>query len=137
MSRSDTATKKTDRDLTPKQHDVLLALLSGHSQANAAKKGGVGVATVKRWLRLPEFREALRDLQADRIRQTTNVLVGFGVDGALLLRKMADDATAPHSVRVRAAAVLLRESREHLQLADLEQRLSDLEATVTRREGLE
>jgi transposase len=36
---------------------AILALLSTHSQAAAAKKAGIGVATLKRWLQLPEFRE--------------------------------------------------------------------------------
>ena len=37
---------------------TIAALLSTCSQAEAAKKAGIGAATLKRWLQQPKFREA-------------------------------------------------------------------------------
>jgi len=140
MSRPEPADKNDDRsgrDVSTRQHALIVELLAGHNLTDAARRANVSLATAKRWKQQEAFVTALREAQSDRLRQTTAILSLFGRDAALILRRAADDKNVPDAVRVRAATVLLREARAYVEISDLEQRLSDLEATVVRREGIE
>jgi hypothetical protein len=103
--------------LTGKQEALIAALLSEPTHAAAAKKAGVGEATVGRWLQLPAFRVAYRQARRELVEGAVGRLqaaTGQAVDTLLAVAKDGKrDAD-----RVRAAVALLDHAFRGLTDAD-------------------
>jgi hypothetical protein len=103
--------------LTSKQECVIAALLTEPTYAAAAVKAGVGVATVYRWMKIPQFREA-KDKAGEEIVDATvgrmQAASGLGLETlAEITRHGKRD-----SDRIRAATVLLDHARRSLAKRD-------------------
>jgi transposase-like protein len=114
-----------------KKEEAIAALLSQRNVEEAARAVGVGVKTLQRWLKLPEFaavdREARRAAYAQsiaRLQQASAVVV------STLLKVMVDPATPP-AVKVRAVDSSLDHALKGSEIEDLEVRLTELERTVS------
>lgn len=123
--------------LSQKQVAALAAVASGASVEETATQVGVNRTTIWKWKTRPgPFRNALREAQAEVIHQTVRTLAQTGPPAAVVLTTLISTETVPPAVRTRAAAVLLRELREFVVLADLEDRLQEVEVALgIHREG--
>ena len=113
---------------------AIAALVSNHRNLEeTAKVAGISVATLKRWLRLPEFKAAY--LQARReilFQANARIQISSGAAAAVLLKLMADPAT-PASVRARVALGLLEQANHSLVSEDQEVRIVALEQTMNQQ----
>ncbi|MGD1094230.1 MAG: hypothetical protein ABSB35_19870 [Bryobacteraceae bacterium] len=116
---------------------AIAALVSNHRNLEeTAKVAGISVATLKRWMRLPEFKAAY--LQARReilFQANARVQINSGTAAAVLLKLMADPAT-PASVRARIALGLLELANQSLVSEDQEERIVALEQTMNQQKYL-
>jgi hypothetical protein len=110
---------------------AIAALVSNHRNLEeTAKVAGISVATLKRWMRLPEFKAAYLQARWEILFQANaRVQINSGAAAAVLLKLMADPAT-PASVRARIALGLLELANQSLVSEDQEVRIVALEQTM-------
>jgi hypothetical protein len=123
MSDQSTKTPQTSR-----RDRAILALLENPTLEKAAEVVAVHPTTLRRWLRQPDFHQALQQARHEafsqsmrRLQQGANPAVGT------LFRIMAD-ASTPASSRVRAAQCVLELCRNNIEFEDIEVRLARLES---------
>jgi len=114
---------------------AVAALITQRNQEEAARAVGIGVATLIRWQKDPEFQTAYREARrtvhqqsAARLQQATGAAV------TTLLKVLVDPAT-PASVKVRAADSVLDHSAKAIELEDIEARVAAIEAAVGERKA--
>jgi transposase-like protein len=115
--------------LTPKQEAVALALASGLSVQDTARKAGVGGTTVKRWLRGPALVQRIRELRAALTSQVAGILAEAMSDAARTLRQLCLHSNSEH-IRLKAAEALLTHGGQMNGLKELEARLNEFEASL-------
>ncbi len=95
--------------MTTKQDRAVLALLTCRTIADAAKVAGVSERTLRRWLKQPEFQQALARERAQVFAAVTGRLTRYATAAVDFLYKVmrSKNTTPADSVRVRAARVLL------------------------------
>ena len=86
-----------------KQEDAIAALLTQRNVEEAARAAGIGVRTLLRWLKLPEFQSSYRQARRDVFGQAIARLQQGTSPAATTLLKIMIDPSVPASVRVRAA----------------------------------
>jgi hypothetical protein len=110
-----------------KKEQAVTALLGHRNLEEAAKAAGISHATLKRWLRLPEFKAAF--LQARRevvLQANARLQQNSGAAVSVLLRVIADPAT-PASTKARTALGMVEQANRSLETEDIEVRLARLE----------
>ena len=96
--------------------------------AHPAQRGGggaaagIGVRTLLRWLKLPEFQSAYRQARRDAFGQAIARLQQGTSAAATTLLKVMIDPGAPASVRVRAADSVLNHATKAIEIEDIEAR---------------
>jgi len=117
-----------------RMEQAISALISNpRNLEETAKVAGISVATLKRWMRLPEFKAA--HLQARReilFQANARVQINSGTAAAVLLKLIADPAT-PASVRARIALGLLELANQSLVSEDQEERIAALEQAMNQQ----
>jgi hypothetical protein len=113
--------------LARKQEDAIAALLTQRNIEEAAHAAGIGVRTLLRWLRLPEFDAAYREARRAAFKQSIARLQQGSTAAATTLLKMLVDAGTPASVRVRAAECILGHAIKAIEIEDIEARVTELE----------
>lgn len=116
--------------LTPNQEKTILALLSETSVNKAAESVGVSTRTVYRWLDEPEFSRQFRNLRRESFAQAIGFAQRYAPMAIGTLAKLMVDPSTPHASRVSAASVLLKFSRESIELDELVSRMRALEAAA-------
>lgn len=110
-----------------KKEEAVAAVLSQRNLEEAARVAGVGVATLMRWQKLPEFQEALRRARREALSQTIGRLQqGSSAAATTLLKVMLDQGT-PASTKVRAAESVMNHALRAMELEDVMERLTELE----------
>ena len=105
---------------------AIAALLTAKNYEEAARATGIGLKTLKRWLREPEFIEEYRRARWEGVEQAyARAQHSTGAATTVLQKVMVDSATPPSS-RIRAALGLFGIAREGLNL-DIDTRVSALE----------
>ncbi len=118
----------TDNDrLTPKQQAVLAALLSGATQAEAARAAGVGEKTVWRWRREPAFEAALRAGGAELVAAALRNLSALAQPAAATLGAILADDSASTSAKLKAAGIVFDNLLRLREQVDLAERIAALE----------
>ena len=116
---------KTYAGLTPKQEAVLTAVLTEVTNEQAAKKAGVSIATLWRYMQIPAFRAAY--LQARR---------QIVEDAIALLQRASKKAVATlvenlecgsPSAEVTSARIILEQSFKGVELMEMGERIRQLE----------
>ncbi len=103
-------------------------LLSERTIEAAAKKCGVTRRTLHRWMREPQFRDALMEARAELLKTATRTLTRNSVKAADVLAKIFSSKPKPNqSANVSAAIGTLRLSLDAFALENLEERLRRLE----------
>ena len=118
-----------------KMEAAVTALITQRNQEEAARAAGIGVATLVRWQKDPEFQKSYREARravhqqsVARLQQATGAAV------TTLLKVLVDPAT-PASVKVRAADSVLDHSAKAIELEDIEARVAELERTAAAAKG--
>jgi hypothetical protein len=114
-----------------KMEAAIAALLSNHRNLEeTAKAIGISVATLKRWMLLPEFKAAYFQTRREILSQANaRIQINSGPAAAVLLTLMANPAT-PASVRARVALGLLEQANKSLVSEDQEVRLVAVEKVI-------
>ena len=115
-----------------KKEEAIAALLSQRNTEDAARVVGIGLATLLRWMRLPEFQIAYREARRDAVSQATARLQQATGAASSTVLKIMLDSNAPAAVRLRAAESVLNHAAKSIEVEDIEVRLSRLERTVGR-----
>jgi len=110
-----------------KQEEAIAALLTQGNVDEAARAAGIGVRTLLRWLKLPEFQTAYRQARRDAFGQAIARLQQGTSAAATTLLKVMIDPSAPASVRVRAADSIFNHAAKAIEIEDIEARVAALE----------
>ncbi len=111
--------------LSRKQDAAIGALLSHPTISAAAQSVGLGEATLRRWLKEPDFLGAYRATRRDALEHCVALLQKTGSAAVEALQQ----SLQAHSegVRLRAACAILDYSMKGAELLDLETRIAVLE----------
>jgi uncharacterized protein (UPF0147 family) len=117
------------------QEQAIAALMSQPTIGEAAQVAGVGVETLRLWLKDPAFCEAYR-----RERRAFMAAVGASLQRAAThavaaLEAITKDPEAPAAARVSSARVILEMSARTTEIEDIDSRLSALERSAAERDG--
>ena len=94
-----------------KMEAAVTALITQRNQEEAARAAGIGVATLVRWQKDPEFQKAYRGARrAVHQQSTARLQQATGAAVTTLFKVLVDPAT-PASVKVRAADSVLATRR--------------------------
>jgi len=110
-----------------KMEEAVAALLTQRNQEEAARVAGVGIATLLRWQKLPEFQAAYRQARRDAFSQSIARLQQASSAAVSTLLKVMVDPNSPASTRVRAADSVLDHSAKAIEIEDIEARVAELE----------
>ena len=109
---------------------AISALLCEPNIAAAAKRAGVGQATLRRWLQDRDFSERYRAARRQVLEQATARLQRAATDAVDALQTIVSDTDAPVSSRVSAARTILNTAYRATEVEDLSERLLTIEAAM-------
>ena len=110
-----------------KMEEAVAAVLSQRNLDEAARLAGVGVATLMRWQKLPEFQDVLRRARREALSQTMGRLQQGSSAAATTLLKVMLDQNTPASTKVRAADSVMNHALRAMELEEVLERLTKLE----------
>jgi AcrR family transcriptional regulator len=117
----------TPGDLHRRKLQLVQALASGLSVAEAAERAGISPRTAYRYLRDEAVVQALQSIERELLQTLARRLATLAVRATEALEAALQDDGVPWSVRVRAADALLDHAEKLAYLARLEERLAELE----------
>jgi hypothetical protein len=109
-----------------KQEDAIAALLTQRNVEDA-RAAGIGVRTLLRWLKLPQFQNAYRQARREAFGQAVSRLQQGTSAAATTLLKIMIDPSVPASVRVRAADSVFNHAAKAIEIEDIKARVEALE----------
>ena len=118
-----------------KQEAAIAALLTQRSTEEAARFVGIGISTLLRWLKVPEFKAAYREARREAVGQATARLQQATGAAASTLMKLMVDPNVPAAVRLRAADCIFDHAAKAIEVEDIEARLTELERTAEASRG--
>jgi len=113
--------------LERKQEDVIAALLTQRNMEEAARTAGVGIRTLIRWMKLPEFQKAYREARRAAFGQAIARLQQGTSAAATTLLKLLIEPGTPPSVRARVADSIFNHAAKAIEIEDIEARVAELE----------
>lgn len=116
--------------LKPKQRAAIDALLSEKTKGDAAAKAGIGRTILYKWLKEPIFKSALIDAEAAARDEIKRRILKRAETLADTIADIMENTEAPPAVRLQAAARLGDLFFRSDDQADLEQRITALEAAT-------
>ena len=108
---------------------LLIALACGATVENAARKAGVSTATAYRRLADADFRERLQQLRGEMVSRASGTLTAASGEAVRTLVELLKNSVSP-SVRLGAARTILEIGMKIREVAELEQRLAELEGRL-------
>jgi hypothetical protein len=118
-----------------KQEDAIAALLTQRNVEEAARTAGIGVRTLLRCLKLPDFQKAYRDARRAAVSQAVARLQQGTSAAATTRLKILVDPNTPASVKVRAAECMFNHASKALEIEDIDARVAELEAAANEDDG--
>lgn len=112
--------------LSAKQLKVIVLLANGESIDKAAQKAGCHEKTIDGWLKLPEFKQALRNAISEIYESAIAESVRHSTCAIKVLREIVSNEEAPNRDRITAARELLANASKWRDW-QLEERISRLE----------
>ena len=112
---------------TRKKEEAIAALLTHRNLEEAAKSIGIGLQTLLRWMKVPDFEKAYRDARRAAFGQSIARLQQASTAAVATLLKVMVDPASPASTRVRAADSVLNHSKHAIEIEDVEVRVAALE----------
>jgi hypothetical protein len=104
---------------------AVAAVLTAPTLEDAARQAGVCLATLKRWIALPEFRDALRQARQTIFEGAVNRLQAASNEAVDTLRRNLDCGNV--AAETRAALGVLEQAFRFREQLELEERLTALE----------
>ena len=92
------------------------------------------MTTLRRWMRIPEFKKEYLQARREGVAQATARLQQSSGPAAATLLKLMVDQGMPPAIRLRAADYILKHGIKTLQDDDLEARLAQLEKGGKKKE---
>lgn len=122
-----------DKSLTAKQQQLVTALLTARTVAEAAKEADISEATAYRWLALPHVHQSL---MMARRRVLDSAVMGAQAASRVAVKTLLEcmGKDNPPAVRVRAAMSVLEVAFRGVELDDLAGRIEQLEQTLETQE---
>jgi hypothetical protein len=111
------------------EDSLLLALACGASVETAAKQCGICERSVYRRLEEPAFNARLQELRSDMVKRAAGMLTAAATEAVRTLLSLQKDS-APPAVRLGAARAVLELGIKIREMAELETRLTELEAIL-------
>jgi hypothetical protein len=116
----------TDKSLSPRQHQVVLALLDGATWREAAAQVGITDRAVRKWRQQPLFVHALARARQSALDNVVTRGAGAAEKAMTTLIELLDPGI-PAGVRARAAVAILEHTIRGTHEVDLIARLNELE----------
>ncbi len=110
-----------------KKEEAIAGLLTQRNIEEAARTAGIGMQTLIRWLKIPEFQTAYREARRAAVSQSNARMQQASSAAVSTLLKIMVDTSAPAAARVRAADRILDRARQAIEIDDIEVRLAALE----------
>ncbi|MFZ2349338.1 MAG: hypothetical protein WAW99_03835 [Candidatus Bipolaricaulis anaerobius] len=117
---------RSQRVFSKQQLTALQVLGEGGSTKEAAEQAGCTTRAVRKWLHVPEFSDALAELQKELVAGTLRQLRVEGPRAVKTLARIMGDEDGPSTPRVSAAKAIL----DGLFKGDELERITALEAAV-------
>lgn len=118
---------------TSRKDRAILAMLEHPTLEKAAEAAGVHPSTLRRWLRQPEFQDALREGRREKFVQSMGLL-HLGTNTAISnLLKIIRDPNEKGSTQVRAIDSWLNRVGKAVEIEDLLARVAALEQKLDQR----
>jgi len=121
-----------EEGLSPQEARFVALSASGEPMDSMAKALGVCSRTLRRWKRRPEVAAAIADLTRESMATAKSTLAHAANRAARELVDLAEGAT-PDASRVSAARAILEHAEKFVELAEISDRLSELETRLTGR----
>ena len=118
-----------------KREEAIAALLTQRNVEDAARAAGVGVSTLLRWMKEPEFDAAYREARRAAFGQSVARLQQASSAAVSTLLKVMIDPNTPASTKVRAADSVLDHSAKAIEIEDIDARLTELARTAETTKG--
>jgi transposase-like protein len=110
-----------------KMEQAIAALLSHRNVETAAREVGISANTLLRWMKQPEFEEALREARRRVADRAIGRLQDAADAAATTVLKIMLDSNIPAGTRLRAAEVVLDRAVDAGEMEDIEDRVTKLE----------
>lgn len=122
--------------LSPGQVLAVEALMTSKDYIEAAAKAGVTRQTLNKWLKEPDFRTALRAVQAELFEELSWGLLKLSQKAVAAFDSILETPTAPGSAIRRAAANdVISHAIKLRELIGIENRIEDLERRLSEGNG--
>jgi len=118
-----------------KWEEAIAALLTQRNTEDAARAVGIGVSTLLRWMKEPEFNTAYREARRLAFGQAVARLQQASSAAVSTLLKVMVDPASPPSTRVRAADSVLDHAAKAIEIEDIEARLTEFERAAEATKG--
>ena len=127
-------TRQERQNLSVRKSKALAALLRARTLSEAAQEAGIGVSTLRGYLRDPTFVTRL-EAELDELVQDAGRQARAGIaPGLAIMRTMAEDEATPAATRIQAARGLVVDGlrvierlEERKRIAEIERMLKELE----------
>jgi AcrR family transcriptional regulator len=126
----------TEKELTLLQQRAIAALLETRTVPLAAKRAGVPVRTLYRWLAEDEvFKTTLRHYEGDILNATARALMRLNKRAVQVIEDMLNDEEVNDSLRARLAMAVPEMSLKLREANTIEERLSAIERMLAGTES--
>lgn len=122
-------------DVLDRKTRAALLLSKGVPSERVGREVGVTGRTVRRWAADPAFAEQVQEFRHATLTETVRALEGVARSAVAVLGRIIADTDAPPAVRVRAALGVLSALPPIAAHAELEERITALEAAEACRGG--
>ncbi len=113
--------------LSLKQEEAIIALLTNRSTEEAARAINLGIRTLYRWPKDPDFNAGFRAARRNAFSQSIARLQQMCSAAVSTLGKVMVDPATPAATKVRAADSILNHSAKAIEIEDIEARVTELE----------
>jgi hypothetical protein len=112
------------------QDQAIIALVNEPTIRKAAEACGIGERTIYTWLEQPAFMAAYRKARREAFSQAMSLVHKYAPLAVQTLAQLLADKATPASARVTASGMLLRFSRESMEMDDVIARVEALERST-------
>ena len=126
----------SDRELSLLQQKAIAALLETKTVPLAAKRAGVALRTLYRWLAEDElFKATLRHYEGDILNATVRALMRLNKRAVAVMEDILNDEEVSGAIRARVAMAIPELSVKMRDLNSIEERLANIERMLTGAES--
>lgn len=116
-----------ERDLSGKRHRAAMCLLLSGNATEAEASGGVGRRTLCRWIKEPQLKSMLVELEKEGLAATSRRLVGISEKALRTIDDILASESASEGLKLCAAFGILDHALKWREQIALEDRITALE----------